>query len=324
MTRTTTPPSAQPSVRRGARALATAEPGGPVLDEQSLTERRQALVAMADTEAAIEQNAMQLAKAIHYDGQITVPALLDGIRFYQHRTAEAALEIGKRLLVLKEISPHGEFSPAIEHLGLDLRLARRFMTAALKFSKSTTSSLLARAEISQSNLLELVVLDDEELAALADGESVCGIELDDAERMSTRQLRAALRDARAAAEAKDKNIERLSNQLNRAEEKVEKARRAWKKATPDEQLEGLLGQARLASSAVRNAIALGSEEAGLAGALTALVAHAEANGLNVQQQVGGIIADLLTDLRMLRDSDWLMAPVISDRRLSAWQQDAEG
>ncbi|PZP64202.1 MAG: hypothetical protein DI597_00885 [Pseudoxanthomonas spadix] len=317
-------PSKSAPAKRGAKPVgktaAVAEP----LDAGALSERRQELVTMAAFDAATAESAGQLAKTVNYDGQITVPALIDGIRFYQHRTAEAALEIGKRLLLLKEITPHGEFRPAVERLGFSPRAAQRFMSATLKFSKANTSALLAKAEISQSNLLELVVLDDDELAALDSGESVNGITLDDVETMSTRELRAALREAKADAEAKDKNIERLSNQLNRAEEKADKANRAWKKATPDEQLAKLLEQARLAAGAVRNAIALGSEEAGLSGALVRLVEHAEANGLNVQNEIGGLIADLIGDLRLMRDSDWIMAPIVNDRRHADWQQDAEG
>lgn len=304
--------------KAGAKPVAQAEPVGPGMDVGALAARSQELVALGEEQAAAAESAGQLAKTVGYDGQITVAALTDGIRFYQQRTAEAALEIGKRMLVLKEITPHGEFRPAIERLGFSPRMAQRFMSATIKFSKATSKSLLTKAEISQTNLLELVVLDDEELEALSSGESVNGITLDDVETMSTRELRAALRDAKADADAKDKNIERLSTQLNRAEEKADKAARAWKKATPDEQLVTLLGEAKKAAGAVQLAIAAGSEEAGLSGALVALMEHAEQYGLSVHAEVGGLLADLITDLRLVRDSQHVQAPVIMDKPFTAW------
>lgn len=310
--------------KTGAKPVAQAEPVGPEMDVSALAARSQELVALGKAEAEVAESAGQLAKTVGYDGQITVPALTDGIRFFQQRTAEAALEIGKRLLVLKEITPHGGFQPAIEALGFTPRAAQKFMQATLRFSKAPTSALLEKASNAQSKLLELVVLDDEELEALNSGESVNGITLDDVETMSTRELRAALRDAKADAEAKDKNIERLSTQLNRAEEKAEKAARAWKKSTPDEQLAALLAEAKKAAAAVRLAIAAGSEEAGLSGALVALMEHAEQYGLSVQSEVGGMLADLITDLRLVRDSQYVQAPVIMDKPYATWHSEGSG
>jgi hypothetical protein len=52
-----------------------------------------------------------------YEGTLTVGALEDEIRFYQRRTVEAILETGKRLNVLKELTPHGEFQKRVEMLG---------------------------------------------------------------------------------------------------------------------------------------------------------------------------------------------------------------
>lgn len=59
-----------------------------------------------------------------------------------------------------------------------------------------------KAAGTQAKVLELAVLDDEDLQALESGDSVAGITVDDVERMSASQLRAALREARADADAK--------------------------------------------------------------------------------------------------------------------------
>ena len=183
---------------------------------------RQALVAAdqlvtLQTEAA--GNALALAKQIGYEGSLTAGSLEDEIRFFQRRTAEACLEMGKRLLLLKEITPHGEFQQRLELLQIDHTMAKRFMTAAVKFAKGASTHLLKAAN-SQTKMLELLVLDDEEVQALEAGESARGITLDKIECMSTRELRAALRKANQVAEAKDRVIEAKTKRTDALEMKL--------------------------------------------------------------------------------------------------------
>lgn len=78
-------------------------------------------------------------------------------------------------------------------------------------------SLLGKAK-----LFELVAEDDDDLAELADGGTVAGLTLDDVDRMSVRELRQALREARETNAAQqrvlaDKNekIDSLSTRLRR-------------------------------------------------------------------------------------------------------------
>jgi hypothetical protein len=136
-----------------------------------------------------------LAASLGYEGALTVGALEDEIRFYQQRSVEAVLELGKRLLILKEITPHGEFKQRTEMLGFSSRMAQKFMSAVLKFSKANSSSLLAKAG-SQTKILELVILDDDEIDVIEQGGSVGDVNLDSIETMSVRELKKALRDAK--------------------------------------------------------------------------------------------------------------------------------
>lgn len=120
--------------------------------------------------------------------------VLNECKFFLGQSAQAMLETGKRLILLKEHESHGEFMRLVEEgLGMEARVARRMMQAALKFldPKRQTLSVLGRAKI-----YELMMLDDEELDALADGGTVAGFLQSDIDRMSVRELRAALRDAR--------------------------------------------------------------------------------------------------------------------------------
>lgn len=177
--------------------------------------------ALIAIKSETEENARALAEQLGYAGTLTAAGVEDEIRFYQRRTVEDCLELGTRLLLLRELTPHGEFGPRLDALQLDKRIAQRLMNAALKFTKSVTKPLLTAAG-NQTKLLELVVLDDEEIADLAAGGSARGINLDTVEAMSVTELRKALRESQADAEAKDrvladksKKVDELAQQLAR-------------------------------------------------------------------------------------------------------------
>lgn len=152
--------------------------------------REQSLVVAQQSERAVA-----VAREIGYDGSLTVGALEDEIRFYQRRTVEAILETGKRLLVLKELTPHGEFTTRVEMLGFSDRTARRFMQAAVKTSKSANLAVLSTQLKSASAFLELVTHDDDVLSEVAG--------MDDIDRMSITQVRATVRELQAEKLASD-------------------------------------------------------------------------------------------------------------------------
>lgn len=171
-------------------------------NEAALARSEGAATELAQIHDEQRQAAQQLARQIGYEGTLTVGALEDEIRFYQRRSVEAVLECGKRLLVLKELTPHGEFMSRCELLGFSDRTARRFMQAAVKVSKSATVANLAPQMKNAKAFLELVTHDDDELAAL-DG-------MDDIDRMSASQLRAALRKSRQEGQRKDEALHELN------------------------------------------------------------------------------------------------------------------
>ncbi|MFB2539054.1 MULTISPECIES: DUF3102 domain-containing protein [unclassified Acinetobacter] len=161
----------------------------------------------------------RLAENLGYEGSLTIGTLEDEIRFYQQRTAEACIEMGKRLLILKEMCPHGEFATRLDMLGFAPRTAQKFMQAVLKLSNTNTYSLLKTVD-SQSKLLELVTLDDDDLEALSNGESVGNITLDDIETMSVRELKKALKEARSDAHAKDELLAGKDRKINELDSKL--------------------------------------------------------------------------------------------------------
>ncbi len=225
-----------------ARKADTATP------ESTATELAPAVVAESRLAlATVNAQAAELATQLGYEGSLTVGALEDEIRFYQRRTVEAILETGKRLLLLKEMTPHGEFTQRVEMLGLSERTARRFMQAAAKTAKSANLAVLSTHVKSASAFLELVTHDEDTLKDIA--------ELDDIDRMSAGELRAALRDAKQNAETHGQLLASKDAKINELDAKLTKHKKL-KVAVTDwpERFKGLMDQADLARRTIENQI----------------------------------------------------------------------
>lgn len=183
-------------------------------DPQALARASQAATELVALEARREDEIVKLAITLGYEGTLSIGTLEDEIRFYQRRTVEALLETGKRLLLLKEMAPHGEFGKRVEMLGFSDRTAQRFMQAAAKTAKSANLAHLSTQVKSASAFLELVTHDDDTLENLAG--------MDDIDRMSASELRAALREAKDSMDAKDRVIADTSEKNNELLEKLKK------------------------------------------------------------------------------------------------------
>lgn len=169
----------------------------PVVKEAPLNEVVVAAnaAARAQLDAITQQDQHELsllATQLGYEGSLTVGAIEDEIRFYQQRTVECLLETGKRLLLLKQMTPHGEFESRVEMLGFAFRTAQRFMQAASKAGKSATVALLSGRSKNQKAFLELITHDDDVIDNLA--------EMDNFDRMSASQLREAARQLKKDGE----------------------------------------------------------------------------------------------------------------------------
>lgn len=298
-----------PANTPGRKAVPAAQIEGPQFVGKTPDEVAVAEVRMHQHDAQVQA----LATSLGYAGSLDPESLWSMVEYRQRRSVEDILEMGRGLLLIKEQTAHGEFQEQIAARGITYRTAARFMSVALKFSKSDTLSLL-KAAGTQAKVLELAVLDDEEIQALESGDSVSGINLDDVERMSASELRRALRESRADAEAKDQRINKLSDDLNKEHEKTAKAQRRWKAADPDQQLV-ILKQS--VTEAEQNVLAsLGGDKTGLRGAFRALAAHASDNSQDSEAAsfLADVIGRLLTMVRLVRDDEELpiSIPVVND------------
>lgn len=220
-------------------------------------------------------------------------------RFYMAQSAEAMLEAGKRLIILKENEPHGEFVEIVrEHLGIEPRIAQKMAQAALIFlspeleSKAKTFSLLGR-----SKLYELMLEDDEELAQLADGGTVAGLTLDDVDRMSVRELRQSLREARETSAAQQRVLADKNEKIDSLSTKLEKKSRI-QPPKPDEEVKKLRAEVTALAVEAESAIAVR-----LSSAFETLCAYCAKNMIDTPRDfMAGLVCQLESTARGLRST----------------------
>ena len=258
--------------------------GIPPAEVAPITEAFQANLQEAQrAEAAAHESAIALAGQIGYEGAVTVGTLEDEIRFYQRRSVEALLECGKRLLLLQELTPRGEFDQRIELLGFSRRSAYRFMQAAAKTAKSANLALLSTQVKSASAFLELVTHDDDDLEALKD--------IDDIDRMSASELRAALREIKAESEATSEVLAKKNAKID----KLEREKKLIARLPPEEAWAAVKKEA----SAIM-ADALGAIRGNFRQALVALADEGDVGADNTVF-MAGLVGQLAAELAALRE-----------------------
>jgi len=171
----------------------TIEQVGPILEtsmtEEAAAEHAQDLQLAHDHERHLETLDANYGSNLPYDkGRIE-----NECRFYLQSSAIAMLEAGKRLILIKEHEKHGNFLESIERIGITAKVAQNMMRASIKFEGPNANTY---SHLGQSKLFELMVEDDDDLAALADGGTIAGLTLDQIDKMSVRELKAALREER--------------------------------------------------------------------------------------------------------------------------------
>lgn len=217
-------------------------------------------------------------------------------RFAVRQTMEGMFELGRALIVIKEHTPHGRFAEIAEkEFGLGRRESQRLMNATLRFidpkMKQAQPKLMA---LGKSKLLELLVEEDDTLLELADGGDINGHTLDDIDRMTRNELRAALRESRDTAEAKDKIIADKNKKVDELAEKLAK-KQTGKEPKPEDvgseltmQLSGLEVAAR-------------SDLSRFAEVFEQMLAHGEANGYDHRPQMVAAINQIIRDAETLRE-----------------------
>ena len=277
------------------------------------TENTAVVVTDADTPAlpAMREAANQLA-VMHEERQATVRAVAAQLGYQlpadctdpdliardiaanMRRSVEACLEVGRGLRVLKEACEHGQFISRIDALGIEVRVAQKFMASAAKFSNAASTPLL-KAAGNQTKLFEMLVLDDEQIEELELTGQTGELKLDDIATMSVKELRAALRETRENAEAQsrllaDKNakIDELAAKLTTKKPRVH---------TPPPDVEGQ----EIRKEASQFAFEAESVVRGkLRAAFQSLAEHAEKHGMAHDDFMAGLLCQVEVSIKQLR------------------------
>lgn len=186
--------------------------GAALIDTDQLNEDMQ-LIEQRETELAVID--ADYADNLPYDAT----RIENEVRFYLAQSAEAMLAAGNRLILLKEHEQHGAFLECLERIGLKPRTAQNFMKAAAKLRGSNTQTL---AYLGKSKVFELISEEDEELEKLIDGGTLAGHTLDDIDKMSTRELKHALRAAKEEKQASEKIIEQKDKKINELDREAQR------------------------------------------------------------------------------------------------------
>lgn len=220
------------------------------------------------------------------------------------RTAEAMLQVGLGLICLKEACQHGEFTARLEVLGFELTVARRYMQVAKKLSNRATSRVLLEASGSQSKLLELIVLDDEQIEELELTGQTGELKLDDVASMSVKELRAAVRNLRGEAAAAEQRAAVKSKLLLAAQEEAV----GFKCLPHDEQVDVLLAEATNLTNAALTAIS-----GRLRQALVALENHGQSTSgvKDFRPLAAGLVGQIQKAVTILRD-EFMLDDIIGD------------
>ena len=220
-------------------------------------------------------------------------------RFYMAQSAEAMLEAGKRLIILKENEPHGEFIKILEsELGLAYRTSVRMMQASTKYlSPALKPNVPTLAHLGKAKLFELMTEDDEELAELADGGTVAGLTLDDVDRMSVRELRQALREARETNAAQQRVLADKNAKIASLSTRLEKKSRI-QPPEPDEEVKKLRAEVTALAVEAESAIAVR-----LSSAFETLCAYCAENMIDTPRDfMAGLVCQLESTARSLRST----------------------
>ncbi len=280
-----------------ARKLTPATPGTDIqVVDKTPPEMAAVEIAWRAADAEAVARATGVAKELQYDEELSFGALEDGFRLYQRSAVEDFLELGKRLLLLKELTPHGEFGQRIERLGFSDRSARKFMQAAAKAAKSANLAVLSGRVKNPSVFVELIALDDDTLYEFAD--------IDDSESLTAPEAKRRVRELQSALNKATADHQGAVASATAAAAEIKRLQLTLPQREPDETVRDMM---RELAGRVRDVQA---NTAALLDGVQAITQHADENELGCDEDVGTYVLNairpvigLIADLRNLRGID---------------------
>lgn len=214
------------------------------------------------------------------------------------QTMEGMFELGRALIVLKEHTEYRRFSQIVQdEFGIGKSESARLMSATRRFATPQMQKAQAKLmDLGKSKLLELLVEDDITLVELAEGGDINGHTLDDIDRMTRNELRAALRESRETAEAKDKVIADKNKKVDELAEKLAKKQTGVREPKAEDVGSELTMQLSSLEVGIR------SQVSRLKDLFDQLNAHSEAHGISHQAKMVGTLNQIILDCNGIRES----------------------
>ena len=287
-----------------------------VIDEEEVA-RSMALMrtdaqshALAESQHQAHVRAVAAEIGYQLPGDCIDPDLIQrDIAINMRRSVEACLEVGRGLNVLKQVCAHGSFIARLDVLGMDRKVAAKFMQSATKFANVSSTRHLTDAIGNQTKLFELLVLDDEQIEELALTGETGELKLDDVASMSVKELRATIRELRGEVKAKETLLEHRSKQLDEAA--------LIKAAPPSKQLETMRADATASMNDCHGALT-----GRFSAAVVAIDEHCRVHGIEADLAfLAGLVGQLQADLTALRDR--LGIPDVTPALIPEWVSDPE-
>lgn len=300
----------------GRKPLKTAD----VIDVEATVDTGRFELAMSEmrtealTQSEIEQQRVATVRAVATQIGYQLPAdcadpdlIQRDIAANMRRSVEACLEVGRGLTALKAACQHGEFIARLDVLGVDRKVAAKFMQSASKFSNVSSTRHLTAALGNQTKLFEMLVLDDEQIEELALTGETGELKLDDVATMSVKELRAKVRELKGEVSAKEEVLSKRAKQVNELEEKLARV----KTVPPDEVLSDLHVEASRQLNDTRGAL-IGRFRA----AIEAIDTHHREHGGDSMAVLSGLVGQLQADINQLRDA--FAIPDVAPELIPEW------
>ncbi|MDR2941795.1 MAG: DUF3102 domain-containing protein [Treponema sp.] len=139
------------------------------------------------------RNEIETVERLYSDGMpYELERIENEIKFYMAQAAQSLFESGKRFLRIKAHEKHGDFMASLERIGIPQTTANYAMAVVIKFGSNSQ----ALGNLGTTKIQMLTVLDEPDIKALVKDGVTGNLSLDEIDRMTTRELREAIRKER--------------------------------------------------------------------------------------------------------------------------------
>lgn len=147
----------------------------------------------------------------------TVESLTVEIKFYLGQMTQNIIEVGKRLILAKDLVPHGQWKDWLDdNFNLKYRMAANFMAIANRFGNmSNSQEVQSIALLGATQMIAMLALPEGDEQQFVDQMAANGTPI---EEMSVRQLQAEIKQYKQDKEDADAALTKLKQELQAAQD----------------------------------------------------------------------------------------------------------